>query len=68
MPSSVMLRLEALVRTYVSEEHSITIIRVTRIDELGKMLAVSSNRCMLPRDTRLLVIANAFLVHRLLSP
>jgi hypothetical protein len=36
-----------LVRTNVSEEHSASIIRVTRIGELG-MLAVTSNRCTLP--------------------
>jgi hypothetical protein len=33
----------ALVRTYVSEERSAPIIRVTRIDELGTTLAVTSN-------------------------
>jgi hypothetical protein len=33
----------ALVRTYVSEELSASIIKVTRIGELG-MLAVTSNR------------------------
>jgi hypothetical protein len=37
--SSGMLRRVALVRTSVSEELSASIIRVTRIDELGKMLA-----------------------------
>jgi hypothetical protein len=34
----------ALVRTDVSEELSSSFIRVTRIDELGTMLAVTSNR------------------------
>jgi hypothetical protein len=38
-----MLRRVALVRTNVSEERIASIIRVTRIVELG-MLAVSSNR------------------------
>jgi hypothetical protein len=44
MPSSGMLRHVALVRTDVSEELSASIIRVTRIGELGTTLAVSSNR------------------------
>jgi hypothetical protein len=34
----------ALVRTDVTEELSASIIRVTRISELGTMLAASSNR------------------------
>jgi hypothetical protein len=49
MPSSGMLRRVALVRTNVSEELSATIIRVTRIGELGTTLAVTSNRCTLWR-------------------
>jgi hypothetical protein len=40
MPSSGMSRHVALVRTNVSEELSTSIIRVTRIGELGTMLAV----------------------------
>jgi hypothetical protein len=39
-----MLHRVALVRTDVSEEPSTSIIRVTRIGELGTTLAVSSNR------------------------
>jgi hypothetical protein len=39
-----MLRRVALVRTDVSEERSVSIIRVTRIGELGTTLAVTSNR------------------------
>jgi hypothetical protein len=39
-----MLRRVALVRTDVSEERSASIIRVTRIGELGTMLSVTSNR------------------------
>jgi hypothetical protein len=42
MPSSGMLHHVALVRTDVSEELSGSIIRVTRIGELGT-LAVTSN-------------------------
>jgi hypothetical protein len=43
MPSSGMLRHMAVVRTDVSEEHSASIIKVTRIGELGT-LAVTSNQ------------------------
>jgi hypothetical protein len=43
MPSSGMLRRVALVRTDVSEELSASIIKVTRIDELGT-LAITNNR------------------------
>jgi hypothetical protein len=49
MPSSGMLRRVALVRTDVSEEFSASIIRVTRIDELGR-LVVTSNRRTLQRN------------------
>jgi hypothetical protein len=43
MASSDMLRRVVLVRTYISEEPSASFIRVTRIGELGTMLAVTSN-------------------------
>jgi hypothetical protein len=43
MASSEMLRRVAFVRIEVSEEPSASIIRVTRIGELGKTLAVTSN-------------------------
>jgi hypothetical protein len=46
-----MLRRVALVRTEVSEEPSSYFIRVTRIDELGTTLAVTSNRRTLRRNT-----------------
>jgi hypothetical protein len=41
MPSSGMLRRVALVETDVSEELSASIIKVTRIGELGTTLAVT---------------------------
>jgi hypothetical protein len=44
MASSGMLRRVALVRTDISEELSASIIRVTRIAELGTTLALTSNR------------------------
>jgi hypothetical protein len=43
MASSGMLRLVALARTNVSEELSASFIRMTRIGELEKTLAVTSN-------------------------
>jgi uncharacterized protein YjbK len=49
-----MLRCVALVRTDVSEELSASIIRVTRIGEVGT-LAVTSNRSTLRRNTKLAV-------------
>jgi hypothetical protein len=52
IPSSGMLRrVLPLVRTEVSEERSVFIIRVTRIYELGKTLLVTSNRHTLRRNT-----------------
>jgi hypothetical protein len=50
MPFSGMLRRVVLVRTHVSEEGIASIIRVTRIGELGT-LAVTTNRSMLRRNS-----------------
>jgi hypothetical protein len=47
-----MLRRVAVVRVDVSEECSASIIRVTRIGELGTTLAVTSNRSVLTRTIR----------------
>jgi hypothetical protein len=47
-----MLRRVVLVRTDASEEFSASIIRVTRISELGTTLAVTSNRRTLRRNTK----------------
>jgi hypothetical protein len=51
MVYSGMLRRVALVRTDVSEEPSVTFIRVTRIGELGTTLAATSNRRKLRRNS-----------------
>jgi demethoxyubiquinone hydroxylase (CLK1/Coq7/Cat5 family) len=51
MASSGMLRRVTLVKTDISEELTASIIRVTRIGELG-MLAVTSNRRTLRRNTK----------------
>jgi hypothetical protein len=49
MPSSGMLHRVALVRTDVSEELNVSIIRVTGIGELGITLNVTINRSTLHR-------------------
>jgi hypothetical protein len=51
MPSSRMLRDVVLVGTDVSEERNASIIKVKRIGELGRMLAVNINRRTLRRYT-----------------
>jgi hypothetical protein len=51
MASCGMLRLVALVRTDVSQELSASIIMVTKIGEVGTMLAVTNNRRTLRRNT-----------------
>jgi hypothetical protein len=50
MASSGMLRRVALVRADVLEEPSASFIRVTRLGELGTMLAVTSYRRKLRRN------------------
>jgi hypothetical protein len=52
MASSGMLRCVTRIRTDVSEEPSASIIKVTRICELGTTLAVTSNRRALQRNTK----------------
>jgi hypothetical protein len=51
MVSSGLLRRVALVRTDVSEEPGASIIRVTRIGELGTTQAATSNRRTLRKNT-----------------
>jgi hypothetical protein len=61
MASSGLLLRVALVRTDFLEDLSVSIIRVTRIGELGTMLALTSNRFTQRRNTsvrRLLVTAS----------
>jgi hypothetical protein len=48
-----MLRRVALVRTDVPEDPRASFVRVTRIGELGKMLAVTRNRRRQRRNTSL---------------
>jgi hypothetical protein len=57
MPSSWILHRVVLVRTDILEECIASIIRVTRIGELGT-LAVTSNQSILRWNTILLVTAN----------
>jgi hypothetical protein len=51
-----MLRRVALVRSDVSEELNASIIRVTKIGELGTTLAVTSNRRTLGRNTQSVIL------------
>jgi hypothetical protein len=52
MEPSVVLRCVDLVRNDVSKELSTSFIMATRIYELGTMLAVTSNRLKLRRNTK----------------
>jgi hypothetical protein len=56
--SSGMLRRVVLVRTDVSEESITSVIRVTRIRELGTTLTATSNRSTTSSVLRLLVAVN----------
>jgi hypothetical protein len=56
MASSVMLRRLALVRTDVSEELSASIIRVTRIGELGTTLAALFTANVVPSSPILVTL------------
>jgi hypothetical protein len=61
MVSFGMLRRVALVRTDVSEELSASLIRVTRIGELGTTIAVTSNRrIVFLRSVRRLLVTASF--------
>jgi hypothetical protein len=64
MPSSWMLRRVALVRTDVSEEHSASFIRATRIGEIRRTLALTSNR----RSARRLISEAHFSEKRYVEP
>jgi hypothetical protein len=64
MPSSGMLRHVALARTEVSKERIVSIIRVTRIGELGRTLAVTSSQstgfqCSTSRKGKIISIAKS---------
>jgi hypothetical protein len=51
MPSPGILRREDLVRTDVSEERIVSIVRTERIAELGTTLTVINNRITLRSNT-----------------
>jgi hypothetical protein len=62
MPSSGMVRRMGFVRTGVSEESSASIIKVTRIGELGTSLTVTSHRRTLRRNTANIVPSSPIFV------
>jgi hypothetical protein len=63
-----MLRRVALVRTHVSEELRASFIRVTRIGELGKTLAATSNGRTLQRNLVFLHSVRPLLVEASVVP
>jgi hypothetical protein len=67
MPSFAILRLVVLVRTDVSDECSASIFRVTRIGELRAMLAVTSYRSTLRKNTIVVLVALSRLLRLLVT-
>jgi hypothetical protein len=68
MVSSGLLRRVALVRTDVSEEPDASLIRVTKIGELGTTQAATSNRRTLRRNTVFLRSVRRLLVAACVVP
>jgi hypothetical protein len=68
MASSWILRRVALVRTDVSKELTASIIRVTRIGEVGTTLAVTRQPTHATKRSVASCGERMFLVHRFLSP
>jgi hypothetical protein len=62
-----MLRRVALVRTDVSEQRSASIIRMTRIGELGTTLAATNNRRTLRRSTNATVAPRSLILVTLIK-
>jgi hypothetical protein len=60
MPSSEMWRRVALVRTNVSKAKITSVIRVTRIGELGITLAISSSWRILRADLKFYIVLQLF--------
>jgi hypothetical protein len=67
MTSSAKLRLVALVRTDVSEELSASIIRVTRIDELGTRALTNVRRLLVTAHVPSTSILSTLMIEALSS-